>query len=946
MSELPSLRYRLPKPAPGAYRAPEVIAALTHGLESGDECVTIVHGEPCSGRSCALMMALATRVERPVYIVLNRRDHDDVLVRLYHALQLEGDVAELAWRDPQARILEVLERCEQLELCVVVDAPWQTASLHLLVDCVMRYARRSRWVVMMDTLPWRAHMLNVVEVPSPTPEEYEAWLERVTPRWTASRRAALISEHAGAGFRELERALVLLESPLLEMSERQLALCNELDALSAPAQELWMTHPEVSAELRVLESYGGLHRRATGRWQLTPMVVDLLSHHVDAAQASWQRPLHHALQQMPKEPHAGFVSFELAMQRVDYDVALELLAAYFDAWVERGWLHILWGHISDSDKPLAPGFERYKIQCALITLGSEHLDALYAPMATGSCTQLLWMNVLVERGEIARARDIFDVHRDALGEHVARLYEVLLDLNEGAFLIALERCEHMDRAGLEPAQEFLLDSMYVLALTWARRQPEALEHAHALRITMGAQVEPHHLIRHAWVNLARSLHLCGNVTLAHHALTQAATHPVYYDDPFLSFHSHASVEYLKALLHVQTLELKHAERLLEPLSIRYSTSYVLGFHVHQLLVAISLKRDDYEGVMERVEHIRQLHRHEHEPWDVLHLYHARAISEQRGFVHTTHMTMTTQAHMGRDMNFDLERALRLEGLACLTPWCEEHGVSQETACADILVMSLVELYRAEEDAPCYDRMIDALVSQREQAEQGHDAIFVCVLERRHALYALYHGRADSLDLWRCVEASAIRYDNHVWRESAAFILRLYQPEGLSCEALLGWRGRLPLSMMRRVCEGILGAYLPDRVERRCAAVLAAKLTWRSERGSLDRQMPELWLDLHQGVLCSLVKSVALPSRGSQRKLIQVLAAQPGLPHTKEQLLERVWGIDAFHPLKHENRLRMAIFKLRKLVEQLVEDTSNAPTFIVTRDDGYILSDNVSVVRVV
>lgn len=128
MTELPSLHHRLPNPAPGAYRAPKVIAALTQALKASQDSLTIVHGEPGSGRSCALMMALSTWAERPAYIALDVRSHDDVLLGLYRAVRLGADMAELAWRDPQARILEVLERCEQLELCVVVDAPWQTPA--------------------------------------------------------------------------------------------------------------------------------------------------------------------------------------------------------------------------------------------------------------------------------------------------------------------------------------------------------------------------------------------------------------------------------------------------------------------------------------------------------------------------------------------------------------------------------------------------------------------------------------------------------------------------------------------------------------------------------------------------------------------------------------------------------------------------------------------------
>lgn len=793
----------------------------------------------------------------------------------------------------------------------------------------------------MDTLPWRAHMFNVVEVPSPTRVEQETWLERVTPRWDASRRATFISKHVGASFAELEQALSRLESPLLEMSTHQLALCHELDALSEPGQELLMQHQELAQHVRELESRGVVHRRVANRWVFTAHALDAIERGTTQTSYALPGPLYSGLRAQADEPLVAFALFELAMQRADYHDALARISTHFEAWCVCGWLHIVWNHLSSSEQlPIA--FECYQMRCALVTLDSSHLDVLCAPLDSAPSTQLIWMNVLAERGEIEQARHIFTAHRGALSESNAHLYEVSLDMGEGAFECAVERGERLDRAELDMAQSLFLDALIVLALTWLHRGEEAMASAEKLRVKLGGQTRKHPLHRHAWVNLARALHLCGELVLARHALVQVAAQPIHYDDLFLSFHSQSSVDYLEALLCVQALDLDQAERLLEPLAIRYLPANSLGFHVHQLLVAISLSRDDYEGVLARFEHIHHMHRQDHEPWNVLHVYRARAISEQQGFAHTT-VLMTPEHSWIQAARFDLERTLRLDGLEQALQWGESPQERQDVLATSETLRSLFELCRSDEDESYYDAMIQNLMTRRAQAERGQDITSQVLLERHHALCALYRGRNDVLELWQGVEASARLYDNQVWQQAGAFVVAIHEVNQLSCEALIGMWAGLPLSMMRRVCEGILGAHLPDRVERRCAQMLATKLTWHGERVPVPQKMPELWLDLQRGVLCSAIGSASLPSRGAQRKLLEVLSNQPGQPHTKEQLLAKVWGIDAFHPLKHENRLRMAIFKLRKLVEHLSEEASTPHTFIVTRDDGYILSDSVSVV---
>ncbi len=58
--------------------------------------------------------------------------------------------------------------------------------------------------------------------------------------------------------------------------------------------------------------------------------------------------------------------------------------------------------------------------------------------------------------------------------------------------------------------------------------------------------------------------------------------------------------------------------------------------------------------------------------------------------------------------------------------------------------------------------------------------------------------------------------------------------------------------------------------------------------------------------------------------------------TKEQLVQALWNEAEYHPLHHDNRLQVAVRKLRKLIE----DDPSRPSRLVTTADGYILVGRV------
>lgn len=58
---------------------------------------------------------------------------------------------------------------------------------------------------------------------------------------------------------------------------------------------------------------------------------------------------------------------------------------------------------------------------------------------------------------------------------------------------------------------------------------------------------------------------------------------------------------------------------------------------------------------------------------------------------------------------------------------------------------------------------------------------------------------------------------------------------------------------------------------------------------------------------------------------------------KEDLARAAWPAEPYHPLRHDNRLQVAVRKLRELIEA----DRFAPRRVVTTDDGYALGDGLA-----
>jgi DNA-binding response OmpR family regulator len=93
-------------------------------------------------------------------------------------------------------------------------------------------------------------------------------------------------------------------------------------------------------------------------------------------------------------------------------------------------------------------------------------------------------------------------------------------------------------------------------------------------------------------------------------------------------------------------------------------------------------------------------------------------------------------------------------------------------------------------------------------------------------------------------------------------------------------------------------------------------------------------EAHRRVVVGHDVTIDLADKGVLFGLLVALGRRGGLA-TKEQLQEDVWGERHYHPLRHDNRLKVAVRKLRRLLEDALGDDP-----LEAVDDGYRLRGRV------
>ncbi len=144
----------------------------------------------------------------------------------------------------------------------------------------------------------------------------------------------------------------------------------------------------------------------------------------------------------------------------------------------------------------------------------------------------------------------------------------------------------------------------------------------------------------------------------------------------------------------------------------------------------------------------------------------------------------------------------------------------------------------------------------------------------------------------------------------------------------------------RRARALLGAPAPlDRAEQRLIQALRPLLPTPAPAWLGPTDGPPDWLlDLPAGrVLPAAGDPIDLTRTPQLLRFLSALADAGG-EASKETLVGAAWDIADYHPLHHDNRLRIAARKLR----QLIEPDPTAPTRLLTTEDGYRLGGRVLV----
>lgn len=150
------------------------------------------------------------------------------------------------------------------------------------------------------------------------------------------------------------------------------------------------------------------------------------------------------------------------------------------------------------------------------------------------------------------------------------------------------------------------------------------------------------------------------------------------------------------------------------------------------------------------------------------------------------------------------------------------------------------------------------------------------------------------------------------------------------------RGRSRAPVAARRAKALLGDEAPlDAIDRRVVDALRAAARDTEQVRSLAGSGEEWVVDAaRQRLVLPDGTVVDLAKRKVLLDLLVALCEQGG-GATKEQLLARVWAVKDYNPLDHDNRLKVAVRKLRRLLEEALGEDP-----LVAAEDGYRLQGRV------
>lgn len=224
------------------------------------------------------------------------------------------------------------------------------------------------------------------------------------------------------------------------------------------------------------------------------------------------------------------------------------------------------------------------------------------------------------------------------------------------------------------------------------------------------------------------------------------------------------------------------------------------------------------------------------------------------------------------------------------------------------------------------------------------------VEQMHCDILLVLGRWDELtQATRALERHADEMPSPRLKGEARFFAAVLPPHPLDwgqLEQLATQIDTAPIGARR--ARVLLGGESPlDAIDRRILAALREKRgiapcaslsAWAPHKPPEPRAREQPGWGLADDERRVWLPSGASISLADRPQLWSILVAlhELGGTATKEQLVQAIWHEAEYHPLHHDNRLQVAIRKLRKVIE----DEPSRPTRLVTLAEGYTLVGHV------
>lgn len=956
MPALP-LRYRLPNPPAVFVGRSGEVDRLKETLKRAP--VTVVWGLGGLGKTALVLATLhrsfKKRLQRALFVQLHPGgDLDEALIAAVRVLaRVEGvavDDPKALAADPELLVATAIDLADQGSWTLVLDnlqhAPQERAAA--VLSDLARYARKSRWIATTRVEPLVPELGGqLVHVGAMRAADLLA----LGRQWSPDRGAADLERLAGAAAGSPWRLGQLLsgaadtEGDLLggidgdERAALTALACLE-HALPLDALRGALALPS-AARISALERRGLLERTSGGH-RLHDVARPLLE---GAADDRLRASLGAALV-AHEDPVARAEGLGLLLAAGRTALAVETLQRVGEELLASGMAPILWRAIGGRDvidrAQHAEGLQRWRLRIALEHGDPEVLASLEPPVdGAPPAERLSWARLRYAQRHFGEAEEAARQVAEAGG--APREIAAEAALLQARALICLGRLEDAMRTA-EAAdtqrsfERFERDEMRGSCLASVGRHDEALAMARDLEARI----------------------------------------------PSLPETRRSEALYDTARIHYILHRLPDARRLVDELLGQ------LGPHAHlvqhgrkalQVDAAIALEMGDLERVGRITEQLSSFLRPIPGAWaqvrsvDVARRFHAGELEGLEGVVEDLLASARETEVADVVYHADIFRT-RLASLRAEPPIPEEaSGVPSQAAPAQRLFAAFRELHRAlartrweagpdsgDADAlPDYlelavlTRLVRAqralLLGRHRESVGEARAAYEAALEAGFGIAAI-----EALD--RLLEAHAAAGEEDALREVAQqmvakarampsprfeaegrFYLLIAAPEvpdPAALEALAALGETAPVAARRAAT--LLGDEVPlDAIDRLVVQTVLERYEGRWSMAMVPT--PTAGPDLHWGldgdrrvVWRRGAEPVSFEKKELLWRVLEALADQGG-EAIKEDLAEAVWDDEAYHPLVHDNRMRLAVRKIR----QLIEDEPGDPRRLITTAEGYALA---------